>query len=495
MNRLLRSIGFAGASLLASVASALEPELYFSLRGVVDRTVEIGEPIFVSVRIEAAGPGSAPLKVAPASGSWADQISLALVGPSTVRARPAAVPPAGPLLLASGDAATGTWIFDAATTERLAAGEYALQLKLEVRAGEGWTGAVAAEEVALRVVPLSPSGDRAVQRAVAHAMVELAEDRPEAAAKRVDPLLERSPDNIRLLVVRARASAMGGDLLAALTCVQRALDVAQQAPRSHPPIELAELESELNLARLNPVQPKPAPWTRLPARLLAPTGRPAPRPPRAASSGVTGPAASLPLPAPNPPVAQTSPAVNPSAAPASAGVSVVPATASSGVGILVPPSNLDDARIRADPAGQWAATAQARTQYGKDVYSASQATGAPNVPLAGNSAQAWCPATRQGGLDWLELTFARPVPAVEVRVRQTDASGGIAKVEAFEPNGTAHTWWEGVDPHRPAVREIVWFTVRVPRTSYPVARIKLTLNLDSGPGYKQIDAVQLVAAP
>ena len=50
-----------------------------------------------------------------------------------------------------------------------------------------------------------------------------------------------------------------------------------------------------------------------------------------------------------------------------------------------------------------------------------------------------------------------------------------------------------MDPYKaPAVREIVWFGVRVPKTSYLVARVKLTLNLASGRGYKQIDAVQLV---
>lgn len=99
-------------------------------------------------------------------------------------------------------------------------------------------------------------------------------------------------------------------------------------------------------------------------------------------------------------------------------------------------------------------------------------------------------------MDWLELTFAKPVQAIEVRVRQNDAPGAITKIEALESDGTVHVWWEGVDPHqRSAVREIVWFAVRVPKTSYLVARVKLTLNLASGPGYKEVDAVQLVAAP
>lgn len=84
---------------------------------------------------------------------------------------------------------------------------------------------------------------------------------------------------------------------------------------------------------------------------------------------------------------------------------------------------------------------------------------------------------------------------LEVRVRQNDAAGAVAKVEAIESDGTAHVWWEGVDPFEaPAIRDIVWFAVRVPKTPYLVARIRLTLNLASGPGWKQVDAVQLVAA-
>lgn len=161
---------------------------------------------------------------------------------------------------------------------------------------------------------------------------------------------------------------------------------------------------------------------------------------------------------------------------------------------MIPAAELTDAKVRAEAAGQWAASASAGSQYGRAApYSAFQATGAPNVSVAGNSPQAWCPAVQNKGTDWLEATFASPTRAREVRVRQNDAAGAIVKVEAIEPDGTSHVWWEGRDPHQPGrVREIVWFGVRVPPTTYAVARVKLTLNLASGPGYKQIDAVQLV---
>ena len=110
-------------------------------------------------------------------------------------------------------------------------------------------------------------------------------------------------------------------------------------------------------------------------------------------------------------------------------------------------------------------SATAGSQYGKAQYSATQATGTPNVPIVGNSPDAWCPAVRDKGMDWLEVTFAKPIQAAGVHVRQSDASGAIVKVEAFAPDGTAHVWWEGVDPQqRATVREIVWFAVQVTKT-------------------------------
>jgi len=224
---------------------------------------------------------------------------------------------------------------------------------------------------------------------------------------------------------------------------------------------------------------------------LAPTPTPASRP----ATSVAAPAATAvvaPAPAPTAAVVPV--------APSGQVLALLPANPTrAGVpspGKVVPRTELVEASILADAAGQWAAAARAGSEYGRTQYSAARATGAPNVPVAGNSPDAWCPAVRNVGLDWLAVTFARPVSAVEVRVRQSDASGALAKVEAIEPDGTSHLWWEGVDPAKAAaIREIVWFAVRVPATAYPVAHVKLTLNLASGPGYKQIDAVQLVAAP
>ena len=160
----------------------------------------------------------------------------------------------------------------------------------------------------------------------------------------------------------------------------------------------------------------------------------------------------------------------------------------------MPAVELTDAKQPADADGQWAATATASSVYGKTQYSAAQATGAPNIKVAGNSPDAWCPARKNEGTEWLEVSFAKPVHATEVRIRQNDAPGCIVKIEAIEPDGAAHVWWEGVDPYvAPPTREIAWFAVRVPQTTYLVAKVKITLNLAAVSGWKEIDAVQLVS--
>jgi hypothetical protein len=116
------------------------------------------------------------------------------------------------------------------------------------------------------------------------------------------------------------------------------------------------------------------------------------------------------------------------------------------------------------------------------------------VPGSDDHPNAWCPATRDSGSDWLELTFEKAAPATEVRVRQNYGPGAIVKVEAIEPDGKTHTWWEGVDPYGQDgfANDAVWFSVHVPPTGYSVQKIRLTLNLGAHGRWKQIDAVQLI---
>ena len=118
--------------------------------------------------------------------------------------------------------------------------------------------------------------------------------------------------------------------------------------------------------------------------------------------------------------------------------------------------------IKNDPRGQWAVQAKASSTYndaqGTAAYSASQATGIPNVEVYGDSKSAWTPKTPNGGIEWLDLQFAKPVHATSVRVRESCSSGTVFKVDLFDEQGAAHTVWSGIDP----TKNLDYLTVEFP---------------------------------
>lgn len=77
-------------------------------------------------------------------------------------------------------------------------------------------------------------------------------------------------------------------------------------------------------------------------------------------------------------------------------------------------------------------------------------------------------------------------------MRQSFNPGTIVKIEAFATDGAAQLLWEGRDPNAYPQGRIVWFVVRVPKTAFPVQRLRLTLDTAAANGRKQIDAAQLV---
>ena len=148
--------------------------------------------------------------------------------------------------------------------------------------------------------------------------------------------------------------------------------------------------------------------------------------------------------------------------------------------------------IKRDPSGQWAIQATASSTYndaqGTAGWSANQATGAPNVDGYGDNAAAWTSKTPDGGIEWLDLKYPRPVHATEVRVRESCGSGAVIKIEVYDEQGTAHAVWQGNDP----TTELNYLMVKFPKTTFKTDRVKVTLATNVVPGWNEIDAVQLV---
>jgi hypothetical protein len=150
--------------------------------------------------------------------------------------------------------------------------------------------------------------------------------------------------------------------------------------------------------------------------------------------------------------------------------------------------------IKSDPNGQWATDAKASSTFndanGNTSYSASQATGEPNVQTYSTTPQAWSSKTPDSGIEWLELTFAKPVRANAVRVRESSGSGALIKIEVFDEKGVAHTVWSGAD----STKELNYLIAEFPKTAFMTNRVKLTLATNVVGGWNQIDAVQLVGS-
>jgi hypothetical protein len=150
--------------------------------------------------------------------------------------------------------------------------------------------------------------------------------------------------------------------------------------------------------------------------------------------------------------------------------------------------------IKKDPNGQWAIEATASSTYndakGTDSFSANQATGAPNVDTFGDNGMAWAPKTQDAGIEWLDLKYPKPVYATAIRVRESCGSGAVIKVELFDEQGIAHTAWAGNDP----TTDLNYLVVKLPKTAYKTARLKITLATNTVPGWNEVDAVQLVGA-
>ncbi|MEW6405815.1 MAG: hypothetical protein AB1649_28830 [Chloroflexota bacterium] len=489
-------------------------ELGISLRGVADGKVEQGEPMRVAVQLRidsAAEPGSVVL--APASGTWVDALEVQLIDaqgqPTGVKAQAVGRPDNATATLGPKQIAGGLWRFAPVSTQALKPGVYVLRARLAISAvapgSGGWTREVLSQEIPVEIVAPSDQPERRGQRALSLAQDAILDDRLEEAADVLDALLKEQRDNMRAWTVRAVVSERAGNILGALQSVNEAHRLYEALGLDRPHVELETIRARLMAALAAPDAAKkaaaPLPrWSWPPRALLS---QQLDLPPLQAPMGKTGaqtpkpPSEPKPVPAPvaaAPSPKKAAPPASPEAAPPAVArppSAKKPISPVESVTIILH-KDVDEASILADPQGQWASTATASTEYGRDRYSARQATGAPNVATYADNPNAWCPSGASREPEWLEVGFAQPVRATEVRVRQSFNPGTIVKIEIFGSDGSSQVLWQGADPNIYLPRQIAWFVLRFPATSFPVQRVKMTLNLSAVTGWKQFDAVQLV---
>lgn len=140
---------------------------------------------------------------------------------------------------------------------------------------------------------------------------------------------------------------------------------------------------------------------------------------------------------------------------------------------------------------QWAATASASSHYGYPDWSPNRATGAPDVDGCADDARAWSSA-RGNGVEWLELGYAQPVSATEVRIHQSYGRGAISRVTLIDANGDREVIWEGEDLTAPCPGLL---RVRTLQTVNKVTTVRVDLDESRTGTWNQIDAVELVGVP
>lgn len=140
----------------------------------------------------------------------------------------------------------------------------------------------------------------------------------------------------------------------------------------------------------------------------------------------------------------------------------------------------------------WAEAATASSQYGTRNNAASQAAGPPDTRTAGDHATAWAPADKDGGVEWLEVTYPAPLVPAELNLHENCGPGCVTRVEARdEQTGRWTVLWEGKDPTGEPSG-----VFSPPLTSNTFAARVFRLHIDTSvPGWNEIDAVELIGNP
>ena len=136
---------------------------------------------------------------------------------------------------------------------------------------------------------------------------------------------------------------------------------------------------------------------------------------------------------------------------------------------------------------QWARSAAASSQYTPGDWSASAATGVPNVNGCSDDVRAWA-SVEANGVDWLELTYEKPVIPTEINVYENYGVSSIVKVEIVDLVGASHTVFVAE-----ARRESCPRVLRIPVTfSSPVVGVRISLDQRVINDWNEIDAVFLI---
>jgi serine/threonine-protein kinase len=124
------------------------------------------------------------------------------------------------------------------------------------------------------------------------------------------------------------------------------------------------------------------------------------------------------------------------------------------------------------------------------LYGPEQATGPRDCPRSGDLAGTWSPLEVDAGEEWLELDFARPDRARELRVFTTQGANAISRVDVMEEGGRWSNVWEGLTPVTDALRPATFDLTEIEGR---IASVRVEFRTDRAKGkWTLVDAVELV---
>ena len=146
------------------------------------------------------------------------------------------------------------------------------------------------------------------------------------------------------------------------------------------------------------------------------------------------------------------------------------------------------------PLRQWAADAQASSEWGTSDWTAGQATGQPNTAECGDFGTAWA-ASGQSTVEWINLYFTTPVYPTELHITQTYNPDQVVQVDLIDMQGQFVTVYTGqpkkVDSPCPYV-----LTIPVSRSDILAQGVRITIDQSVlGLGWNEIDAVEIIGLP
>jgi hypothetical protein len=122
------------------------------------------------------------------------------------------------------------------------------------------------------------------------------------------------------------------------------------------------------------------------------------------------------------------------------------------------------------------------------AWGPEQATGAPDCKGAGDQRSAWASLQADGGEQWLETSYAKPVEIAQVRVLENENPGAIVRIVAILDGGTEVPLWNGDEPKSSAPADHV-FPVR---PGIVASKVRVVLDTSKVPGWNEVDAVELI---